>query len=209
MKSSNTTSDSEEKAYNPQATGQRETQPIIGSRMRELRKAKSMTLHDLALETGLSVGHLSQLEREHATPSIRSLNVIASILGVSINWFFPDPEGLEEPENTVVVRSSRRRSLKFESGIRDELLSPTLSGKLELLLCTLEAGGSSGDELYAHDGEEAGYVDQGQLELTIESEVYLLGEGDSFHFDSSKPHRYKNPGKAKTVVIWVMTPPHY
>ncbi|WP_240609735.1 helix-turn-helix domain-containing protein [Billgrantia endophytica] len=177
--------------------------------MRELRKAKSMTLQDLALETGLSVGYLSQLEREHATPSIRSLNVIARILGVSINWFFPDPEGHEEPEAAVVVRASRRRSLKFESGIRDELLSPTLSGKLELLLCTLEPGGSSGDELYSHDGEEAGYVDQGQLELTIESEVFLLCEGDSFHFDSSKPHRYRNPGKTRTVVVWVMTPPHY
>lgn len=189
--------------------GPRETQPIIGSRMRELRKAKKMTLQILADETGLSVGYLSQLEREHATPSIRALNVIARVLGVNINWFFPDPEEQQAPEAAFVVRASRRRALKFESGIRDELLSPTLSGQLELLLCTLEPGGSSGDELYSHYGEEAGYVDEGQLELTIESEVFLLHEGDSFHFDSSRPHRYRNPGKSKTIVVWVMTPPHY
>ncbi|PAU75467.1 Cro/Cl family transcriptional regulator [Halomonas salipaludis] len=189
--------------------GPRETQPIIGSRMRELRKAKKMTLQALGGETGLSVGYLSQLEREQATPSIRALNVIARILGVNINWFFPDPEEQEAPEAAIVVRASRRRALKFESGIRDELLTPTLSGQLELLRCTLEPGGSSGNELYCHKGEEAGYVDQGQLELTIESEVFLLNEGDSFHFDSSRPHRYRNPGQSKTIVIWAMTPPHY
>ena len=41
----------------------RETQPIIGTRMRELREAKGMTLKDLATATDLSIGYLSQLER--------------------------------------------------------------------------------------------------------------------------------------------------
>ncbi|KLN61715.1 Cro/Cl family transcriptional regulator [Kiloniella spongiae] len=187
----------------------RQTQPIIGKRMRELRKAKGLTLKELATETALSVGYLSQLERQDADPSITALNAIGKALGVGINWFFPDPEEASNPEADLVVRADKRRSLRFESGLRDELLSPSLSGKLELILTTFNPGASSGDELYSHPGEEAGYVTEGQLELTIEEQVILLNPGDAFHFDSSKPHRYRNPGNIKTVIVWVMTPPHY
>jgi transcriptional regulator with XRE-family HTH domain len=176
--------------------------------MRDLRKAKRMTLQRLAEETGLSVGYLSQLEREQAVPSIRALSTIARTLGVNISWFFPDPDLAADPEASIIVRAARRHSLKFESGIRDELLSPTLSGKLEMLLCTFEPGASSG-ELYAHDGEEAGYVSEGQLELRVEDKVYLLNAGDSFHFDCSRPHGYRNPSNQRTVVVWSVTPPYY
>lgn len=190
------------------AAAPRETQEIVGARVRDLRKAKGMTLQQLAGRTGLSVGYLSQLERERAVPSIRALSTIARSLGVNISWFFPDPELAADPEASIVVRAARRPALKFESGIRDELLCPTLSGKLEMLLCTFEPGASSG-ELYAHDGEEAGYVSEGQLELRVDDEVYLLNTGDSFHFDCNRPHGYRNPSDQRTVVIWSVTPPHY
>lgn len=198
-----------EEVPGPQGSGMRVTQPIIGARVRELRKARSMTLQDLAEETGLSAGYLSQLERDRATPSIRALKVISQSLGVTIGWFFPDPETDGKPEAAFIVRADRRRALRFASGIRDELLCPSLAGRLELLLCSFEPAASSGDELYSHDGEEAGYVAEGQLELTIGRETFLLNKGDSFHFESTRPHRYRNPGPSETLVVWAMTPPHY
>lgn len=187
----------------------RATQPIVGARMRELRKAKGLTLKQLAEQTDLSVGFLSQLERQDADPSVRALNVIGKALGVGINWFFPDPEQQNNPESGIVVRANKRRSLRFESGVRDELLSPTLSGQLEIILTTFEPGASSGEDLYHHKGEEGGYLSQGQLELTVEDQVITLEVGDSFHFESTRPHRYKNTGKTPAVLVWAMTPPHY
>ncbi len=189
--------------------GQRETATIVGARIRELRKARAMTLQGLSAASDLSVGYLSQLEREQAVPSVHALNTLAKALGVAIHWFFPDPEEEADPESDIVVRAERRRALRFESGIRDELLCPSLSGQLEMLLCTLAPGASSGTTLYAHKGEEAGYVAAGTLEVTIEERVFLLKKGDSFHFQSSRPHRYRNPGETETVVVWSMTPPHY
>lgn len=187
----------------------RETQPIIGSRMRDLRKAKKMTLKQVAAESGLSVGYLSQLENNIATPSIRALSDLARCLDVNVGWFFPDMEDGSNPESSIVVRGKKRSALRFDSGIRDELLSPGLGGQLELMMCSFEPGACSGEELYAHDGEEAGYIAEGQLELTVEDTVIQLEQGDSFQFASSRPHRYRNNGKVKTVVIWAMTPPHY
>ena len=190
-------------------TGARETQTIIGSRMRELRKARKLTLKELAAETGLSVGYLSQLERQDADPSIRALNVIGKALGVGINWFFPTPEEQTDPDADLVVRAGERRTLRFSSGLKDELLSPSLSGQLEMVLTTFEPGAGSGEELYHHTGEEAGYVAEGQLEVTVGDRVVLLQAGDTVQFQSTIPHRYHNPGPGRTVLVWAVTPPHY
>lgn len=190
-------------------TKSRETATILGPRLRELRKARSMTLQTLADKAGLSVGFLSQLERDQASPSVRALNSLAAALEVSIHWFFPDPEDERDPDADIIVRSGRRRALRFETGIKDELLCPTLTGKLEMLLCTLQPGATSDDELYSHRGEEAGYIASGTLELTVADRMFVLHSGDSFHFDSNTPHRYRNPGTEATTVIWAMTPPHY
>lgn len=187
----------------------RETATILGERLKELRKARSMTLQALANKAGLSVGFLSQLERNQASPSVRALNALAQALSVSIHWFFPDPEEENDPDADVIVRSGRRRAIRFDTGIKDELLCPTLTGKLEMLLCTLQPGATSDDELYSHKGEEAGYVASGRLELTVEKKTYVLEAGDSFHFDSNRPHRYRNSGSEVTTVVWAMTPPHY
>lgn len=187
----------------------RATQAIIGTRMRELRKAKGLTLKQLAALTDLSIGYLSQLERQDADPSVRALNVIGKALGVGINWFFPDPREEADPERDVIVRATRRRALRFESGVKDELLSPSLSGQLEMILTTFAPGASSGDTLYSHKGEEGGYLTQGILELTVEDRVMVLGAGDSFRFASTRPHRYHNTGETDAVLVWAVTPPHY
>lgn len=194
---------------NPLPPEARKTQPIIGQRMRELRKAKGLTLKQLSAATDLSIGYLSQLERQDADPSIRALNVIGKALGVGINWFFPDPDAGETPESEFVVRAERRRALRFASGLRDELLSPSLAGQLEMVLTTFAPGASSGEELYAHKGEEAGFVVDGQLEVTIDDQVFVLGPGDTIQFPSDRPHRYRNPGPGPTRLIWAVTPPHY
>lgn len=182
---------------------------VLGRRIRDLRKAKRLTLQQLSQRASLSAGYLSLIERDLATPSIKALHDIAEVLGVNIGWFFPDKVESDMREAAVVVRQANRRALKFGSGIRDELLCPDLSGRLELLACHFAPGSSSGDEAYSHDGEEAGVVVEGQLDLWIDGEVFRLKRGDSFHFESRRPHRYRNPGSTDTLVIWAITPPSY
>lgn len=181
----------------------------LGARVRELRKARDMTLQNVAEGSGFSVGYLSQIERNLATPSIKALHDIARVLGVNISWFFPDSDYGTEGERQYIVRAQHRRALNFGLGITDQLLCPSLSGQLELLCSTFEPGASSGEEPYTHRGEEAGVVISGELDLWIDKEKFRLGKGDSFNFPSTTPHRYRNPGKTETLVIWAITPPSY
>jgi transcriptional regulator with XRE-family HTH domain len=180
----------------------------IGGQIRELRKAKGMTLQALSDASGLSIGYLSQLERGRSTLTIGNLKLLADQLGVHMNWFFlPAPEPSAE-ELGVVVRKNRRRRLSFTNlGIEEELLSPNLAGPLELLLSTLEPGADSGD--YSHEGAEAGLVIQGELELWVGGACFRLETGDSFSFRSTEVHRCRNPGTDRTQVVWVITPPSY
>jgi transcriptional regulator with XRE-family HTH domain len=184
----------------------------LGAMIRDLRKRKRMTLSDVAAATGLSVGHLSQVERSLSTPTIRQLQQISTALGVQIGWFFrADGQSDDgDDEAAVIVRAGRRRKMSIgNGGIVDELLVPDLKGHLELLYCTFQPGCGSGPEDYSHDGEEAGLVLAGEMELWVDQQRYHLRTGDSFAFASTRPHRYRNAGEVPLRVVWAITPPTY
>jgi transcriptional regulator with XRE-family HTH domain len=182
---------------------------FVGTSVRELREARAMTLQALSVRSGLSVGHLSQIERGLSSPSVGALQKVAKALGVTIGWFFRLPPGGLGNEAAYIVRADARRRLRFASGITDELLSPHLAGNLEMLLSRFAPGAASGEQTYTHRGEEAGLVLSGSLEIWIGGERFDLAEGDSFSFPSTRPHRYRNPGGRETIVIWVITPPTF
>lgn len=181
----------------------------VGPEIRDLRKARQMTIPVLAAATGYSTGFLSQVERGKSSPSVDALHKIATALGVSISWFFRNEAADDPVEREYIVRARGRRSLGFKAGITDELLSPHLRGQLELLLSRFPPGTSSGELAYTHRGEEAGVVMQGRMELFIADKRFVLETGDSFGFPSTMPHRYANIGDTEAVVIWAITPPTY
>ena len=180
----------------------------IGGRIRELRKAHGRTLADVASAVGISVSYLSQIERDVSRLPIAVLRQIADALGVHMNWFFHSGNEGPDDERDVIVRAANRRNLTFTGlGITEELLSPNLSGPLELLISTIHPGADS--EFYTHVGAEAGMVISGSLHLWVGERQFLLEPGDSFAFSSTEAHRCANHGTQPVKVLWVITPPHY
>lgn len=180
---------------------------LIGAKLRALRQSRGMTLKDLAERTGTSTGHLSQLERDMASPSVKTLYVISRALGVTISEFFDIGEG-NAADSPYIIRKNRRRHIQFSDGIDDYRLTCDAIKHIGLLYSTFQPGASI-EAAYTHEGEEAGYVVSGQLELYLAENRTVLEAGDSFSFPSLIPHRYGNPGIAEAVVIWAMTPPTY
>lgn len=192
----------------PAAAERLDTDAAVGSQLRELRKIKNLTLQQVADEVGISVGYLSQIERNQSKLPIGVLRKLSDALGVHINWFFQGLNSSAPEERDIIVRKGNRRRLSFTGlGIMEELLSPNLSGPLELLISTIEPGADSGD--YSHGGAEAGVVLSGVMDLWVDGRKFHLEEGDSFSFNSSDTHRCANPGNVPTKIVWVITPPHY
>lgn len=67
-------------------------------------------------------------------------------------------------------------------------------------------GGGSGAEPWARSGEKGGLVVAGEFELTVGRQRYVLSEGDSFQFDSSQPHWFRNLSDGETRVLWIIKP---
>lgn len=175
--------------------------------LRALRKARGLTLTELALKMGRSVGWISQVERGISRPAIGDLRALATVFGVPVSLFFTH-EAVDETERGVIVRGDRRRSLgTAETGLVEELLSPDLGGSFEILRSEF-APGSSLPEPAVRATEEAGYVTSGRFDIEIAGVWHELREGDSFRF-REKPFRWRNPGETPAVVIWVVSPPVY
>ncbi len=183
----------------------------VGAELRRLRLAKGLSLQQVAGTAGLSVGFVSQAERGLSQLSVKALQDLGAALGKPIGWFFREPTaGPAGDESDVIVRRAQRKRLEHPGlGIVDHLLSPSLNNQLEVLLSEFAPGASSGEEPYTHAGEECGVLLQGRLELWVGERNFLLQPGDSFAFPSTTPHRYRNPGKSRTLVVWAITPPSF
>lgn len=188
----------------------------IGKQIRDLRKAKGVTLSTMAEKIGRSVGYVSQVERGVSALPIPLLQSISEILDVSITWFFHSDTEQAIDEMGHVVRAGSRREIDFSgTGIHEELLSPSLSGELLMILSTFSplAGtdlAAAGQQSRKRKGEEAGYVQSGCLDLTIGDAVFHLEAGDSFSITGDDAHSVKNPSDTDdATVVWVITPPNY
>lgn len=187
----------------------------LGDEIRQLRKVRGITLEQMSIATGKSLGFLSQVERNITKPSVAALQKISEALDIYIGWFFPSDETEQsEDEKEVIVRKANRRRLSYSAlsntdylGLHDHLLSTNLNGELAMGISRYEPGASTGDDSYQHKGEEAGIVISGLLELMIDDKIYILEEGDSFSFNSHFNHRFSNASKTEdTIVVWANTP---
>ena len=174
-----------------------------GIRFRRLRQRNGLSLAQVARATGVSIGFLSALERGQMRASIGTLRRIARYYGTNILSFFEPAAG-----NSRVVRPRERKVLETTKGVRMELLAWGNTA-MEPHLFRIKPGGSSG-ESYTHEGEEFLHILRGEFEIWLNNdERYLLKPGDSLYFQSSTPHRWRNPGKTESWLLWINTPPTF
>ena len=176
---------------------------VIGEKLRELRLRQRLKLKDVAERAGLSIGFLSLLERSQTNASIATLQKLAKLYDTTFLSFFGD----SEPPSKV-VRAAERKVLEAQPGTHIELLALGHT-MMETQLWRIAPRASSGGA-YNHEGEEFIYVLKGAFEIWLdEVEHYILTRGDSLYFPSTQAHRWVNPGKTETTLLWVNTPPTF
>jgi DNA-binding transcriptional MerR regulator/quercetin dioxygenase-like cupin family protein len=176
---------------------------LPGQRFRRLRTRRGLSLAQVARATGVSIGFLSALERGQMRSSIATLRRIARFYRTNILSLF-ETAG----DNPRLVRPNQRKVLETTPDVRMELLAWG-NTVMEPHLFRIKPGGGSG-ESYSHEGEEFLHVLRGNFEIWLDAqEHYHLRPGDSLYFESSTPHRWKNPGRTETWLLWINTPPTF
>lgn len=94
-----------------------------------------------------------------------------------------------------------------DSPTRNELLTPDLSGRLEVLWCHFPPGAKG--PIFKHEGEECGVILKGQLTCWVGEEKYVLRAGDAITHKSNIPHRCENLSGKTVEAIWIITPPSF
>lgn len=186
----------------------------FGAEVRELRKARQMTLADLSKASGVSLSHLSAIERGTVNASLNKMQRIAHALAVPPDWFLIRRPGAGPMERTHVVRAGNRRNLNIlygetveEAGYLDELLSSSIGGDFYMGISYYPPHSESYvDDLYERDGEQHGFVLEGELELQLVDETIALRVGDSFSFPGRLLHRTRNISDQPARLIWVNAP---
>jgi DNA-binding transcriptional MerR regulator/quercetin dioxygenase-like cupin family protein len=174
-----------------------------GQRFRRLRLKRGLSLAQVASGTGVSVGFLSALERGQMHSSVGTLRRIARFYKTNI-MSLVETNG----DAPTLVRPSERKILETNNKVRMELLAWGNTA-MEPHLFRIKPGGGSG-ESYTHEGEEFLHVVRGEFEIWLQNVGhYRLKAGDSLYFESSTPHRWKNPGRSESWILWVNTPPTF
>ncbi len=174
----------------------------VGTRLRQLREARNVSMRTLATMSGLSANALSMIERGKTSPSVSTLYRIAGALSVPVTDFF-SPEEIRK--KIVFLKAEERTRLPFLRGLWEGLGGEQFTGKAMPFMLTLENGASSGPNQMTHSGHEFVYCLRGQLEYQVEGQLYLLEAGDSLLFAAQLKHRWHNPGGVVTNALIIIS----
>jgi len=178
----------------------------VGSRLRQLRVAHDMSQRKLASLAGLTNGAISMIEQNRVSPSIASLKKVLEVFGLSMADFFADDF---KADTQFFYRAEAMTRITDGPVSLRQVGGRGSRRKLQVLHETYALGGDTGPTMLSHEGEEAGVIVRGQIEITVGGQCEVLGAGDGYYFNSRLPHRFRNLGEEECEIVSTCTPPTF
>ena len=177
----------------------------FGEKLRKIREHKGYTLKIVAQRAGVSESLVSQIERNHVSPAIDTLLMLADVLDINLEYLF---EEYRKERPVQIIRKDERPSVNEGEIVYEELAKPTSDkdNSIESYMVKIPAGSHTLKGSYGHVGRELGYILQGKVKLSYEKKEYILETGDSVCFSAGFPHILENIGNDEVQAIWVVTP---
>jgi transcriptional regulator with XRE-family HTH domain len=179
----------------------------IGKTIRRLRKEKKITLKGLSDSSGVALATLSRIETGKMTGTVSSHNDIARALDVTLAELY---SGFEIKSQRVEVQSQQEQTDVFihnDKASYDILTKKVLSKRMMPILLKLQKGARTSVEQSSKGTEKFLYILEGHMQAVVDSKTYSLNKGDSFYFDASLPHHWRNTSVKQALALCVITPP--
>ena len=178
----------------------------VGNRIREIRKAKKVTLVELSKQTGIAQATLSRIETGTMVGTVESHRKIAEALGLGLAELYA-PLDRRYQEVVHAKKETPRKVVHQGRSCQIELLTQEVTKKkITPLLLTLSANGRTSQEQNERGVEKFVWVLEGEVDVVLEKETHSLKPGETLYFDASLPHRVLNP-KSKTAKLLVAVSP--
>lgn len=176
---------------------------VLGNKIRELRTLRGLTQEELANRCELTKGYISQLENDLTEPAISTLEDILLALGTNFKEFFSD-----FTDDKIIFKQEDYFEKEEDGTIIKWLVTNSQKNEMEPILIELKKGTSTEKDL-PHEGEEFGYILEGEIELILGTNKYICTKGETFYFISNKTHYIKNHYNGISKIIWVSSPPNF
>ena len=178
----------------------------IGERLKIARQRAGLSQRALAKKAGVGNATVSLIESDQINPSVSALKRILDAISMPLSDFFAINEKASED---CVFRADKLTEIG-RGGISFRQIGKDLSSRsLQLLYETYQPGADTGKIMLRHEGEEAGFVISGRIEVTVGSALHILNAGDAYYFKSTEPHRFRNASSEPAVVVSACTPPTF
>ena len=189
---------------------------MYGSRIREMRKRRGLTLKEVAEATGYTIGHISQIERDLKSPSLVALRKIASCLNCSEVWLIMDDSELsaksseegKKSKESYLMRKENRIPMKIpEIDVSYSIFTPSKlpnaqEAQMTGLIVRLKPNTWVTEKMISHGNyDESLLLLKGELELRIDNSTYMIYEGDSFYIPKNCLHNYLNTSNEEATII--------
>jgi transcriptional regulator with XRE-family HTH domain len=180
----------------------------IGERIRGLRKARNLSIADLAEQSGIPAATLHSIEGHMVSPPLGNLVSLARVFEISVGDFF----GESGDSPYCLVRSGARKTVsRFNSadgtsgGYSYQSLGQQKKNRhMEPFLVTLTPTESSQVASNQHIGEEIIFVLEGKVEVRLLDQTEILNPGDSIYYDSTMPHYISCYGSEPATILAVI-----
>lgn len=189
---------------------------MYGSRIREMRKRRGLTLKEVAEATGYTIGHISQIERDLKSPSLVALRKIAACLNCSEVWLIMDDSELsaksseegKKSKESYLMRKENRIPMKIpEIDVSYSIFTPSKlpnaqEAQMTGLIARLKPNTWVTEKMISHGNyDESLLLLKGELELRIDNSTYMIYEGDSFYIPKNCLHNYLNTSNEEATII--------
>lgn len=181
----------------------------IGHKLKTIRKQRGLSQRELAARAGLTNGTISLIEMNRTSPSVASLKSLLDAIPISMAEFFSTLEDNDQPKFFYTADEFTEVAPAAPGKVSLRQLGNIENHTLQVLHETYPPGADTGPELLTHQGEEAGIVVKGSIEVTVDGRVAVLNVGDGYLFDSRLPHRFRNNGSRVCEVVSACTPPSF
>jgi transcriptional regulator with XRE-family HTH domain len=175
-------------------------QTSVGNKLRTIRDERGFSQRELAQLAGISTNAISLIERDENSPSVSTLQNLATALNVKMSYFFDD----HAPTPVLHIHSQQRPAIESK-GVRIEGLEGKLNRQeMEPFLVTLDPNSGSGERQVVHTGHELVYCLAGNVEYLIDGTIYNLVEGDFLFFEAHLPHLWRNRSSQPARILLVL-----
>jgi transcriptional regulator with XRE-family HTH domain len=175
----------------------------VGSKLRAIRDERGLSQRELAQRAGVSANAISLIERDENSPSVATLQSLASALQIKMSYFFE----YEETHQVLHIKANARPSMSSQ-GVRIEGIGGELSRQeMEPFRITLAPHSESGDRQVVHTGHEFVYCLNGYVEYIIDGRIYMLEAGDFLMFEAHLPHVWRNLTDQQAEFLLVLQTP--